>query len=444
MKKGTVKVKTLDELVQKMSKSAVIKSFIDKSEKFNRLKKIYGKLSNDDLNKVTLPTNCINWSLNGLSLAIPRNLIFYEDQMNKLKNSLGNWNASAKDKEKFLIALFKSWAFKEGEQNTYNAIKYMREKDMLPTSKNFMNGYIFQNALLDTPDGQVDIDFIKYVSEKKSIAFRRLWNKNDKCFGECLFNTIYQLRRTSDGYNKNNKEAQKQAIKNVLVGKESEEDIYKYFREGLKTFFKEAKDKNNQTAANIDMSQILAQVPKLKAMLENCGMELKFEHNKDNPENSQLTVEEKIKEIEKKEEGRFNNTNLNNNINNNNQTKVSWLKIGFGLVLMFLGIAMLASLFLAPSAVLPVLSNLLLISASIAKFVLPIITLISMFVGIALFVQGLGLEISDIMEKLGIKNNNNIINEINNDKNEIKESKNKNKNNIPIVFRSTSSKESDI
>ena len=75
--------------------------------------------------------------------------------------------------------------------------------------------------------------------------------------------------------------------------------------------------------------------------------------------------------------------------NNNNQTKESWLKIGFGSFLIFLGIAMLLSLSLSQGIVIPFLINLLPISTFTAKITLAVVGSILAVRGIILFVSGI-------------------------------------------------------
>ena len=77
-------------------------------------------------------------------------------------------------------------------------------------------------------------------------------------------------------------------------------------------------------------------------------------------------------------------------------TEVSWLKIGFGTVLMLLGIVMFASLFLAPGIVIPFLANLLSISTFTAKIALAVIGFGLAVVGGMLSVRGI---INNIMYK---------------------------------------------
>ena len=68
---------------------------------------------------------------------------------------------------------------------------------------------------------------------------------------------------------------------------------------------------------------------------------------------------------------------------------MSWWKIGFGTVLMLLGIVMFASLFLAPGIVLPFLTNLLPISTFTAKITLAVIGFVLAVVGGILSVPGI-------------------------------------------------------
>ena len=289
------KVETLGELIQKMSKANAIKNFIEKSKEANRLKKIYGNLLDEDLNKITLPANTVKWCLDGLSFVIfEASLVFDEEDMNNIKDLLGCWGGNSEGKEIFLKQLLFAWKDDKKQHNKHSAISYMSSNNMLPIEKGFMKGYQLCNLLFDTPDGQVSIEFIKHIGSKGSVDFAKLVNDNDQCFGRCLFKTIYALIRTSKNYDSEDPEKQKQAIKNVLVNGEN----YRWFRDGLKTFFQNAKDKNSKSAKEMNMEDILQEIPEFKKMLENCGMELKFEYNQDQPENSTLKVEEeKIMEI---------------------------------------------------------------------------------------------------------------------------------------------------
>ena len=162
-------------------------------------------------------------------------------------------------------------------------------------------------------------------------------------------------------------------------------------------------------------------------------MELEFNCHKNNPENSALTFKEKEKIVEikknKKEDPNEGNNIVNNNLRqnkeenkkfdesvNSNKThksekkiyrkvvreennitttiklKVSWLKIGFGPVLMLLGTAILSLLFLFPSVTLPILDNLLQISAVVVKIVVPIVAFFAV-VGVVLVAKELRVSV---------------------------------------------------
>ena len=291
------KVKILDELIQKMSKANAIKSFIEKSKDSNRLKKIYRKLPDEDLNKMALPEDIVEWCLDGLSCVIPGDgLMFNKEQMNNIKSLLEYWGGNSKEKEAFLQKLLLAWKYDKKNQNIRSAISYMFSNRMLPTGQNFISGYGFSNLLIDTPDGKVSIDFIKHIGNNGSVDFANLVHDTDKCFGQCLFRTIYHLIRTAENYDSKNPEKQKQAINDVLVKGEN----YQWFCEGLKTFFQKAKDGKNRTAKDIDMEDILKEIPDLAKLLQNCKLELKFEYNEENPENSTLKVEETKLVMDKK------------------------------------------------------------------------------------------------------------------------------------------------
>ena len=162
---------------------------------------------------------------------------------------------------------------------------------MLFIKKKSICGDSLLEVLRNAQDGKVNKNFIKYIGENECVDFGKLFKDVDDKFGETLFEIIYQLIRTSEGYKKDDKIAQRKAIKNVLINGQD----YEWFRKGLKTFFKEAKDTKMRTASNMDVKDVLEEIGvDINSLLEACNVELKFTFNSEQPENSTLTVVDKV------------------------------------------------------------------------------------------------------------------------------------------------------
>ena len=127
-------------------------------------------------------------------------------------------------------------------------------------------------------------------------------------------------------------------------------------------------------------------------------------YNKNQNQNINLDIRKKILEIhqecnktEQENKNKISNPIIKNQGKIIDQTEVSWWKIGFGTVLMLLGIVMFASLFLAPGIVIPFLTNLLPISTFTAKITLAV-------VGFGLAVVGGMLSVPGIINNIMYKN----------------------------------------
>ncbi|MBQ9491163.1 MAG: hypothetical protein IJU86_00080, partial [Firmicutes bacterium] len=218
----------------------------------------------------------------------------------QLRSFITSWKPAVKDQKNDIqisvslgnfICLFK-------DQLNKNDFDKLLNLNIWQLSENTLNGYALLNILYKVKDGCISDYFLKMIKDQRSVDFSNLWSDNDRYFGRCLFSTIYQLIRTSENYDSKDPEKQKQAIWDVLEKGEK----YQWFHEGLKTFFQKAKDGKNRTAKDINMEEILKEIPDLAKLLQNCKLKLKFEYNEENPENSTLKFEETKLVIDKKTE----------------------------------------------------------------------------------------------------------------------------------------------
>ena len=194
-------------------------------------------------------------------------------------------------------------------------------------------------------------DFVNFIVENTD------FNKLDDQYLIC--NIIILTR----GYSKDKEDEKKdntvEALENILGG----QGIYKKFSEALA----KVNDIEKKIALE-NMEKIESDIVRgFAKKLRDNNIEIKFENNS-------FAVKTK------------------------KTTEVSWLKIGFGTVLMLLGIVMFASLFLAPGIVIPFLTNLLPISTFTAKITLAVVGFVFSVVGGTLSVRGI---INNIMYKNG-------------------------------------------
>ena len=202
----------------------------------------------------------------------------------------------------------------------------------------------------------------KSISSKKFIDFMVANTDFDKLDDQYLICNIIALVDAHPKYQKDkNKDNMVEALKDILGG----QGIYEKFSKAL------------TEVKNIDK----------KIALENMNKIAEDENDDD------------IKEFAKKLRDNSIEIKFENNsfaVKTKKTTEVSWLKIGFGTVLMLLGIVMFASLFLAPGIVIPFLANLLSISTFTAKIALAVIGFGLAVVGGMLSVRGI---INNIMYK---------------------------------------------
>ena len=294
-------IKKIDSMEALMSaKATAIKSFIKESKDKNRLQKMYSQLLTEHkiklLSKVKLNNNTVECALNSLSKwfskdgVVELNNLQDDGCIAQLKQFIENWknevtNTSSPLSIRASLGDF-LWSFKGkfGKKD----FEQLLNLNIWALRKNQIRGYQLSNILRKVEDGGISDEFLNKIQENQSVGFSKLWQSKDICFGQCLFKTIYELIRTSKNYKANDENAIKQAIKDVL----KDGNDYNWFRNGLKTFFEKAKDNKGRTAKDIDVNQILEELPYFKTLLDKCNMELKFDSDQ-----KELTFEE-ILEIE--------------------------------------------------------------------------------------------------------------------------------------------------
>ncbi|MBQ9492024.1 MAG: hypothetical protein IJU86_04570 [Firmicutes bacterium] len=296
-------------------KATAIKSFIEQSKDNVRLKKMYGTLLGENqtelLSSVKLDNKTVAWAVSGLyGFFSGYDIIQFDNDddngsIAQLQSFITSWKQAVKNQENDIhigvplgnfICLFKDQFDKD------DFVKLL-DLNIWELSENALYGYELSNILHKVKDGCISDNFLNMIKDQRSVYFSHLWHNDDTCFGECLFTIIEQLIRTSKNYDPNDPEKQKQAINDVL----KDGNDYQWFRDGLKTFFEKAKDKNGRTANDIVVNQILEELPYFKTLLDNCNMELKFDSDQKElrPEEIlevKIDVETEEKSEEKSEE----------------------------------------------------------------------------------------------------------------------------------------------